>query len=90
MLHYMLYKALADERTRDSVAAARRYQLTAPAVDDSRDATERASRLKQVTARMVALLNGVRGARARSAMTSSHGGSTLTSASGAGPIGCAT
>lgn len=88
MLHYMLYKALADERTRDRVAAARRYQLTAPAVDDSRDATERASRLRHVTARMVALLNGVRGAR--SAVTSSHGGSTLTSASGAGPIGCAT
>ena len=89
MLHYMLYKALADERTRDRVAAAMRYQLTAPAVDDSRDATERASRLKHVTARMLALLNGVR-ARARSAVTSSHGGSTLTSASGAGPIGCAT
>jgi len=88
MLHYMLYKALADERTRDAVAAARRHALIAAAIRDSRDATERASRLKDVAARMMALLNGPRGARARSTVTSARGGSSLTSASGAGPIGC--
>jgi hypothetical protein len=90
MLHYMLYKALSDERTRNAVAAARRHQLTAATIHDSRHATERASRLQGVTVRMVALLNGLRGARARSTVTSARGGSNLTSASGAGPIGCAT
>ena len=79
MLHYMLYKALSDERTREVVAAAGRHQMTAAAIHDSRDAAERPSPLKDVTARMVALFNGLRGARARS---------TVTSASGAGPIGC--
>jgi hypothetical protein len=90
MLHYMLYKALSDERTRDAVAAARRHQLIDAAIHDSRHATERASRLHDVTARMVALLNGLRRAGARSTVTSARGGSTITSASGAGPIGCAT
>jgi hypothetical protein len=89
MLHYMLYKALSDERTRDAVAAARRHQLIDAAIHDSRHATERASRLQGVTARMVALLNGLRHAGARSTVTSARGGSTTTSASGAGPIGCA-
>lgn len=79
MLHYMLYKALSDERTRGAAAAARHHQMIAAAIHDSRDATERPSRLNDVTARMVTLLNGLRGARARS---------TVTSASGAGPIGC--
>jgi hypothetical protein len=82
MLHYMLYKALSDERTRDAVAAARRHQLTDAAVRDSRRTTDRASRLGEEAARMVALLNGLRGARARSTETSARGRSTLTSAPG--------
>jgi hypothetical protein len=88
MLHYMLYKALSDERTRNAVAAARRHQLIEAAIHDSRHATERASRLKDVTARMLAPLNGLRRARGRSTGTSGRGGSTLTSTSGAGPVGC--
>ena len=81
MLHYMLYKALSDERTRDAVAAARRQELTVAAVRDSRRTTERASRLQGVTARMMALLNGLRGARASSTVTSERGSSKLSSAS---------
>jgi hypothetical protein len=90
MLHYLLYKALSDERTRNAVAAARRHELIAAATHDSRDSTGWASRLKDVTNRMAALLSGTRGARAGSTVTSTRGGgSTMPSASGAGPIGCA-
>jgi hypothetical protein len=90
MLHYLLYKALSDERSRNAVAAARRHEVIAAAAHDSRDTTGWASRLKDVTRRTVALLSGPRGARAGSTVTSPRvGGSRMTSASGAGPIGCA-
>jgi hypothetical protein len=89
MLHYLLDKALADEHTRDLLAVARRHQLVAEATHRYRVAKSPAACLRDVAARMVALLNGPR--RTRSTMTSTRGGSsTLTSASGAGPIGCAT
>ena len=91
MLHYLLYKALADERTRDLVAVARRRQLVAEIIHDSRDARSRSGRLRGFTVRMVALLNGRRGARPRWTTTSTlGGGSRPTPASNAGPIGCAT
>ena len=82
MLHYLLYKALADERTRDRVAVARRHQLVADAIHDSRDAKSAGARLRDVAARMVALLSGRRGARPDATVTSPLGA--------AGPIGCAT
>ena len=86
MLHYLLYKTLADERTRDLVAVARRRQMVAEAIHDSRDARSPAARLRDVAARMVALLK-VRLARRR---LPARGGVTLPSASDACPIGCAT
>jgi hypothetical protein len=70
MSHYEMSRALSDQHIRDLVAAARRHcgSLTAPS-----------SRHKDVTARMLALLHMLRGARAHS---------TVTSTSGAGPMGC--
>jgi hypothetical protein len=74
MLHYLLYKALADERTRDLVAVARRHQLVAEAIHDSRDTKSPAARLRDVAARMVFLLNGRRGARPHATVTPTLGG----------------
>ena len=79
MLHYLLYKALLDERTRDLVAESRCHQLVAEAIHDSGQGNEWAPRLKTVTASLVLRFNGRRGARA---------GSTATSVSGVGPMGC--
>lgn len=79
MLHYLLYKALLDERTRDLVAVSRRHQLVAEAIHNSGQGNEWAPRLKAVTARMVPRFNDRRGA---------HTGSTVTTVSGAGPMGC--
>lgn len=100
MLPYQIYQALSEERTRELVATAKRHQLVAgakrhelvaAATYDSRDAAESSSRLKGLTTRIVGLLDGSRGARARSTVTSARGGgSTMTSGSGAGPIGCST
>ena len=88
MLHYLLYKALADDRSRDLIAVARRRQLVAEAIHDSRETRSRAARLRAFTVRMVALLKG---ARPHATATASRGGgSTTTSAPGAFPIGCAT
>jgi len=89
MLHYLMYKTLADERTRDLVAVARRRQLVAEAIHDSRDAKPAVVRLREISARMVALLNGRRGPRTTVTSTS-RGGSMLSPASDACPIGCAT
>ena len=91
MLHYLMYRTLADGRMRDLVAVARRRQLVAEAIHDSRDAKRSVMRLREITAQMVALLNGRRGARATVTLTStSRGGSMLSPASDACPIGCAT
>jgi hypothetical protein len=91
MLHYLLYKALAEERARDLVAVARRRQLVAEAIRDSKDGRSRAAHVRAFTVRMVALLNGRRGARPGGTATSTlGGGSRPISASNAGPIGCAT
>ena len=79
MLPYQIYKALTDERTREVVAAAERHRLLAEARYNSTDTIEPSSRFKDVTARTVALLQVRRGAGA---------GSTVTSTSGAGPMGC--
>ncbi len=78
MLHYLLYKALLDERTRDLVAVSRRHQMVAEASHSSGQGNEWAPRLKAVTTRVLRF-NGRRGARA---------GSTATPVSGAGPMGC--
>lgn len=88
MLPYLFYRALADEHTRDLVAAARRHELIAATTHGSRHTTERASRLKDMASRMVFLLNGIRRSGAPSTVTSSRAGSTLTSTSLAGPVGC--
>lgn len=89
MLHYLMHKALAEERTRDLVAVAKRHQLVAAAIADSRSANESASRLAVVAERMVALFNGRRGVRARSNVASVHGsGSSGALGSAAGPMGC--
>jgi hypothetical protein len=98
MLPYQIYQALSEERTRELVAAAKRRELVAAAKRhdqvaaaryDSRDATASSSRLNGLTARIMSLLNASRGARARSTVTSARGGgSTMTSGSAAGPIGC--
>ena len=91
MLHYLLYKALADERARDLVAVARRRQLVAEAIRDSKDGRSRAAHVRAFTVRMVALLNGRRGACPDGTASSTvGGGSRPISASNAGPIGCAT
>jgi len=87
MLHYLLYKALADERTRDLVAMARRRQMVAEAIHDSGDARTQAARLRDVAAGVVALLRVRRGAKAASPR---GGGVTLAPASDACPMGCAT
>lgn len=78
MLPYQIYKALTDQRTREVVAAAERHRLLAEARYSSTDTIEPSSRFKDVTARTVALLQVRRGAA----------GSTVTSTSGAGPMGC--
>lgn len=89
MLPYQIYQALSEERTRELVAAAKRHKPVAANRYDSSDAPESSSHLKGLTARLAGLLNGSRGARARSTVTSTRGGgSTMTSGSGAGPIGC--
>jgi hypothetical protein len=85
MFPYQIYQALADVRTREGVAAARRRALVAEAIAgaasrQSGPATEswrRSMRLKGLTARMVALVTGRRVAR-----------STTTTTSTAGPMGC--
>jgi len=79
MLPYQIYKALTDERTRAVVAAAERHRLLAAGRYSSTDTNESSSRFKDVTARTVALLQVRRGAGVRS---------TVTSVSGAGPMGC--
>lgn len=82
MLHYQLSMALTDLRIRDLVADARRDELIAEAKRRQRDRGESSSRLNAVSeqiARTVSLLNGRHGARA---------GSTVTSLSDAGPMGC--
>jgi hypothetical protein len=79
MFPYQIYKALSDEHIRDLTAEARRYELASAAIRARRDLTEPSSRLKGAAARMRALLHVRHGARARS---------TMTSASGAGPMGC--
>ena len=88
MLHYLMHKALAEERTRDLVAVAKRHQLVATAIADSRSANKSASRLAVVAERMVALFNGRRGVRA-SNVASLHGsGSSGALGSATGPMGC--
>jgi hypothetical protein len=89
MLPYQIYQALTDQRTRDLMAAARHRELLAAAKHQHHDLTEPSSRLREVAAQMVALLHVRRGARSRSAVSSLRSsGSTMTSATGAGPMGC--
>ena len=98
MLPYQIYQALSEERTRELVAAAKRHELIAAAKRhelvaaaryDSRDTTQSSLHLRGLTARIAGLLNGSRGARTRSTVTSVRGGgSTMTSGSAAGPVGC--
>lgn len=82
MLHYQLSMALTDLRIADLVADARRHELIAEAKRRQRDRGESSSRLDAVSdriARRVSLLNTRNTARA---------GSTVTSLSDAGPMGC--
>lgn len=89
MLPYQIYQALTDERTRDLVAAARRHEMLVADRYDSTDATESSSRLMDLIAQMVALFHIRRGVHPRSTVTSARAsGSTMTSTSAAGPIGC--
>ena len=83
MFPYQLSRVLADERMHDMVAAAERRERMAAARHQHRDLAEPLPRLRAVAAqisRMMALLGGRRGVRASS---------TATSATSAGPMGCA-
>lgn len=80
MFPYQIYKALSDERIRDLMAEARQYEMASAARRARRELTPPSSRLKAVEARMQVLFHVRPAARA---------GSTTTSASGAGPMGCA-
>ena len=89
MLHYEMSRALADQHIHDLVTAAERHALLAAATHDSTDATESSTRIKDVITQMMAPFHARRGDSARSTVTSAcAGGPTMTSASGAGPIGC--
>ena len=81
MVPYQIYEALTDGRERELAAAAERHRRMAEAKYSSRGGSEAPSRLKELTARMVALLHVRREAQSRS---------TVASTSGAGPIGCST
>jgi hypothetical protein len=85
MYPYQLSKVLADQRIHDMLVAAERHELMGPARSRRGRLTELSSRRRVVTAqiaRMTAILNGRRAARAAIA------DATMTSPSGAGPMGC--
>jgi len=89
MYPYQLSKVLADQRIHDMVAAGERHRLVAAAQRPHRGLTQSPSRLKDVISQMVTLLHVRASARAHSSVTSTRaGGTTMTSASGAGPVGC--
>jgi hypothetical protein len=79
MFPYQIYQALSEQRIRDLMAEARRHELTVAARNVPRNPIRPSSRLKGVAARLVALLHLRGGAPARS---------TMTTPSGAGPMGC--
>jgi hypothetical protein len=89
MYPYQLSKVLADQRIRDRVAAAERHRLVAAAGHRATDTTGLSPRYQQVTRWVLARFHARGGASVRATTTSAHGGAaTVTSASGAGPIGC--
>ncbi len=82
MLHYQMSMALTDLRIRDLLADARRHELIAEAKRAQSHRGESSSRLSAASeqiVRTVSRLNSRDGARA---------GSTVTSLSDAGPMGC--
>lgn len=89
MVPYQIYKALADQRIHDRVAGAERHARLAAATRDSSDATRLSTRVEVVTSRIMAQFHVRRSANASSMATHAHANvPTMTSGSGAGPIGC--
>lgn len=80
MLHYEMSKAVADQRIRELVASSGRRALLSAARADSASATGSSRHVKDLTTALVALFQVRRGTAV---------GSTATSGSGAGPMGCA-
>ena len=79
MYPYQLSKVMADQRVHDMVTASAHHQ---------RDLSEQSSDLRVNTswlARTVTLFDGLRSANG---LRSSRSRSTVTSTSGAGPMGC--
>jgi hypothetical protein len=81
MFPYQIYQALADQRTREGIAAARRHELVTAALQGATPATRSPWRLKVLPARMAALVTGRRGAR-------SAPKAPKATTSTAGPMGC--
>jgi hypothetical protein len=75
MFPYQIYQALADQHTREGIAAARRHELVTAAMQGATQATGSSSHLKALPARMLALVAARRGARRATTST-------------AGPMGC--
>ena len=90
MFPYQLSQVLADQRIRDWVVAAERHALVAAARHGSTDTTGSPTRLRVGITRLLAPFHARRSpAGVRSTVSSARAGApTLTSTSGAGPIGC--
>ena len=80
MVPYQVYEVLSAQRNRELEARARRYEQRSSAQFALTGTTRPTSRFKGAVARIVGLVHVRSDARA---------GSTTTSASGAGPMGCA-
>lgn len=90
MFPYQLSQVLADQRIRDRVVAAERHALVAAARHGSTDTTGSPTRLRVGITRLLAPFHARRSpAGVRSTVSSARASApTLTSTSGAGPIGC--
>ena len=78
MFPYQIYQALTDQRTHELVAAAERHRRLIEARYNSTDSNESPWRLRDLIARLAALLQVSKDAPR----------TTVASTSGAGPIGC--
>jgi hypothetical protein len=83
MYPYQIYQALTDQRRRDLMAEVRRRELVKTARQAPRDPSRRTSRIRESSARIVALFRVSGGTPASSGRTSAAG-----AGSGSSPMGC--
>ena len=80
---------MADQQIGDRIATAERHSLIAAATQRSAGTTGLSTRLTGLMRQMLAPFRTCQGTGARSTGTSAHAAApTVTSRSGAGPIGC--